>query len=150
MHGVCGNNAQILSWLTPASKEKFGEYDGQLIGFKGKLRRALSLDEVCGRLAEKLGAKPAALAFGPAKIKTAAVISGGAADMVTQAIAAGADVFITGNADEPTQEICRESKINFVSAGHYNSEKAGILALKKIIAARFSAETEFIDVPNPF
>ena len=40
-----------------------------------------------------------------------------------------------------------ESSINFINAGHYNTEKLGIQNLGEVIAKEFNLEVEFVDVP---
>ena len=70
--------------------------------------------------------------------------------MLEQAIAAGADLFVTGSRDEYVLAQCREAGINFIAMGHYNSETFGIKALMRYINRRYKVKTEFIDIPNPF
>jgi putative NIF3 family GTP cyclohydrolase 1 type 2 len=43
----------------------------------------------------------------------------------------------------------REEKIHFISAGHYATEKFGIIALGELIAKTFDVQVHFIDIPNP-
>ncbi|MDT8285717.1 MAG: Nif3-like dinuclear metal center hexameric protein, partial [Elusimicrobiales bacterium] len=62
---------------------------------------------------------------------------------------AGLDLFVTGEAGEPSQETARELGINFISAGHYNTEKDGVRNLGRLLARRFRVAASFIDVPNP-
>ncbi len=69
--------------------------------------------------------------------------------MFEQAAAAGLDLYITGEAAEPAQEFARESRSNFVAAGHYNTEKPGVMALAGVLEKKFGVKTEFIDIPNP-
>ncbi|MBI5622890.1 MAG: Nif3-like dinuclear metal center hexameric protein [Elusimicrobia bacterium] len=149
LHPEVGNNSQILRYFRARQLKPFGMYDGQSIGFKGVLPKPLSLLEVCAVLKERLDSSPLVHPFGPAKVKTLGVISGGASDMVDQAAGAGLDLYVTGEPNEPLQEACREHGINCVCAGHYDSEKAGVLALADLVRRRFRVETRFIDVPNP-
>ena len=69
--------------------------------------------------------------------------------MFDQAVAAGLDLYITGEVSEPVQEFARESRANFIAAGHYNTEKPGVMALADILENKFKVKTEFIDIPNP-
>ncbi len=69
--------------------------------------------------------------------------------MYEEAAEAGIDLYITGEVSEFVQEMARESGTNFISAGHYNTEKPGVLALEKILRSKFKVKTDFIDVPNP-
>jgi len=148
-HPASGNNAQILKLLGAGSSEPFGIYDGATIGVKGKFKKPASLSGIKEILKRKLGSRPLSFNFGPARIKTVGIVSGGAQSMFEQAVAGGLDLFITGEVSESVQEYAREHKANFISAGHYNTEKPGVRALEKILSKRFKVKTEFIDIPNP-
>ncbi|HAT72632.1 MAG TPA: Nif3-like dinuclear metal center hexameric protein [Elusimicrobia bacterium] len=148
-HPVCGNNARLLKMLGAGKMKPFGSYDGETIGYSGTFPKALSLGDIAAALAIKLDAEPLCFRFGTEKIKTAGIISGGAARMFDQAVAAGLDLYITGEVSEPVQEFARESRANFIAAGHYNTEKPGVMALADILENKFKVKTEFIDIPNP-
>ncbi|MCG2726623.1 MAG: Nif3-like dinuclear metal center hexameric protein [Elusimicrobia bacterium] len=148
-HIKVGNNAQIMNYLGAKQIKPFGSYDKETIGFKGSFSKQKQLDEIVKILSDKLNSKVLCLEFGQKKIKTLGVISGGAQNMFNQAIEENLDLYITGEISEFVQETARENNINFISAGHYNSEKPGIWALEKLIKAKFKVETKFIDVPNP-
>lgn len=149
MHPVCGNNARLLAMLGARGLHPFGSYKGETIGFSGTLPRALEIGEIAAALALKLDAEPLCFRFGAKKIRTVAAVSGGASSMFAQAAAAGLDLFITGETGEPVQELARETRSNFIGAGHYNTEKPGVQALAGVLERKFRVRTEFIDVPNP-
>lgn len=148
-HPGCGNNAQLLKMLGAGNLEPFGFYEGVSVGFKGVFRKPLSMDGIAALLAIKLDAEPLCFRFGTEKIRTAGVVSGGAARMFVQAIEAGLDLYITGEVGEFVQELARETRSNFIAAGHYNTEKPGVKALAAILEKKFRVKTEFIDIPNP-
>ncbi|HAH32284.1 MAG TPA: Nif3-like dinuclear metal center hexameric protein [Elusimicrobia bacterium] len=148
-HPVCGNNARILKMLGAEKLKPFGLYDGESIGFKGTFPGGKSLDTVINILTGGLGSDILGFRFGPKKIKTLGVVSGGADSMFPQAIEAGLDLYITGEVSESVQETARENAINFISAGHYNTEKPGVKALAELLKKKFRVKIEFIDVPNP-
>ncbi|MFA6433825.1 MAG: Nif3-like dinuclear metal center hexameric protein [Elusimicrobiales bacterium] len=148
-HRTVGNNARILKLLGASGLKPFGVSDGETIGFKGAFNRPRSVAEVIKTLQNELAAEITAFSFGTEKIRTLGVVSGGAQKMFDQAIADGLDLYITGEVSEFVQETARENRSNFISAGHYNTEKPGILALQTLIRSKFKAETVFIDVPNP-
>ena len=148
-HPIVGNNARIMKFLGAKALKPFGSYDGELIAFKGSFARPKPAAEIIRILQKKLGADILHFGFGPKRIKTLGVVSGGAESMFTQAIAAGLDLYITGEVGEFVQEMARENKTNFISAGHYNTEKPGVWALERLVRAKFKVKTEFIDVPNP-
>lgn len=148
-HPVVGNNARLLALLGAKRLRPFGSYDGETIGFSGMLPRPLALGEVAAALAIKLDAEPLCFRFGREKVRTVAAVSGGAARMFDQAAAAGLDLYLTGEVAESTQELARETKSNFIAAGHYNTEKPGVQALAALLEKKFGVKTEFIDIPNP-
>jgi len=148
-HPISGNNARLMNMLGARNLKPFGIYDGQAIGFKGGFSRPKTVREITGILGEGLGSRCLAFARGPEKIRTLGVVSGGAASLLEQAAAEKLDLYITGEAAESSQEAARENGINFLAAGHYNTEKTGVQALALLLRARFRLRTEFIDIPNP-
>jgi len=148
-HPLAGNNASLLKMLGAKNLKPFGAYDGGTIGFRGVFAKPLDMGDVAAALAIKLDAEPLCFCFGPKKIRAVGVVSGGAADIFRQAVDAGLDLYITGDVRESTQEFARESRANFISAGHYNTEKPGVIALAGVLEKKFGVKTEFIDIPNP-
>lgn len=148
-HRIVGNNAGILKFLGAGNLKPFGNYDGTVVGFKGAFRRPRTVTEVIKTLQDRLSSDILSFNFGTKRIKTLGVISGGAAGMFPQAINAGLDLYITGEAGEFVQEMARENRTSFISAGHYNTEKPGIRALERLVRSKFRVKTEFIDIPNP-
>lgn len=148
-HPVCGNNARLLRMLGAGKLKPFGTYHGETIGFSGTFPKPLSIGDVAAALAIKLDAEPLCFRFGTDKIRTAAAVSGGGAGMFGQAAEAGLDLYLTGETGEFVQELARETRCNFIAAGHYNTEKPGVIALAEVLARKFRVGTEFIDVPNP-
>ncbi len=148
-HPACGNNAMLLKMLGAKGLRPFGSYKGVTIGFSGRLPRPLEIGEIAAALALKLDAEPLCFRFGAKKIRTVGAVSGGASSMFDQAAEAGLDLFITGEAGEPAQEYARETRSNFIAAGHYNTEKPGVQALAAVLERKFGVKTEFIDIPNP-
>lgn len=147
-HPVIGHNACLMRAIGAQRLKPFGEYHGNLIGFSGFIEPT-ELPVLVQKLENFCGAKARVLNFGTPKVESVGIISGGAYSMLPQAISAHLDVFVTGALDEPVQEWCREGHINCIALGHYNSERAGVLALQELVAKRFDVETEFIDIANP-
>jgi putative NIF3 family GTP cyclohydrolase 1 type 2 len=59
------------------------------------------------------------------------------------------DAFLTGDAKETTKYIAEEGRINYIYAGHYNTEKLGIIELGKRIEKIFGVDVAFADIKNP-
>ena len=69
--------------------------------------------------------------------------------LIDAAIAAGVDLFLTGEASEQTYHSAVENDIAFIAAGHHATERYGVQALGEYLASHFALEHRFIDCPNP-
>ncbi len=147
-HAQIGHNALLINSLGAKNIRPFASYHGQEIGFCGTITPA-TLTSVVRSLEKTCSTKATVLAFGPKKIRTVGIVSGGGWSMLSDAMALGLDLFVTGSLDEPAQELCREGHINCIGLGHYNSEKIGVRALMKLVQQHFHVETQFIEIKNP-
>ena len=66
-----------------------------------------------------------------------------------QAVAAGADLYVSGEISENTVHLARETGVPYIAAGHHATERYGVMALADHLAARFGLECEYVDVDNP-
>jgi dinuclear metal center YbgI/SA1388 family protein len=82
-------------------------------------------------------------------IKKVAWCTGGAQGYFEAAIAAGADVYITGEISEPQAHYAREMGVAYIACGHHASERYGAPAVAAHAAAHFGLQHEFIDIDNP-
>jgi len=149
-HSFLGNNAQIVSKLGLGNVEPFGDYKERKIGYKGLLPKSFSLEEIVGRLFGVWEDGINALRFGPAEIRSIAVISGGAPYVVSQAISEGVDLYITGDASHSIYHECREAEINVLFAGHYLTEVFGVRAMAELVAQELGIESIFLDIPTGY
>ncbi|MEM7048053.1 MAG: Nif3-like dinuclear metal center hexameric protein [Acidobacteriota bacterium] len=148
-HGEVGNNVLAAQALGLAELEPFAVNLGFPIGYRGRFTAPLPFSELLARCAQLFGQQPLAQGSGPEQISTVGIVSGGAQKDIYQAIAAGLDVFITGEISEWVMNLAREAGIHYLSVGHHASEVLGIKALGEWVAERFGIEVEYIDVPNP-
>ena len=150
-HETVGNNISLLNLFQTENIAPFGYYHGNPIGFQGDLKENQTLTEILGFLEDKLEQKAVkAYPFGKEKIKNISVVSGGASSILYEAIKKKTDLFITGELTEYTQELCRETGLNYIALGHYSSEKLGVQNLSREIQKNFECEIEFIDIKNDF
>jgi dinuclear metal center YbgI/SA1388 family protein len=147
-HPEYGNNAVLARQLKMAQIRPFGLYHGQLIGFQGFFPEPISLEEAIRRVLPDGGQPVSVPPYGPEKIKRAAVISGGAGSEAMQAIAAGLDLYVTGEASHEIYHQAEEAGMSYVAAGHYATETGGVKALAAKVSAELGLETCFIDVPT--
>jgi dinuclear metal center YbgI/SA1388 family protein len=148
-HPVVGNNAL---WLARLGFElegiDLGYFHGRAIGAIGLSPKRQTLLDMVEQIEQIAGAIPRVYAYGPQTVRRLGVVTGGGQGNLIEAIARGCDTFLTGEVGEPTEGIAREEGINFIAAGHYNSEKIGVQALGDLLKAQFGVETFFCDVPN--
>jgi dinuclear metal center YbgI/SA1388 family protein len=148
-HSQLGNNILGLRGLGLVDPLPFAEFEGQLTGFWGSFDSPLPVEEFVARCRELFQQEPTVFASGPDSITRAGIVSGGGASAIHDAIRLGLDAFVTGEPTEWVMNLARESRLNFVAAGHYATERLGVRALGEHLAERFGLEVEFIDVPNP-
>jgi putative NIF3 family GTP cyclohydrolase 1 type 2 len=129
--------------------EGFGEYKGQQIALRGVLPQSEMLELFVERVMRNIHSEPRVFEGGNHMVDKVAVCSGGAPELVEEAIAAGCDLFLTGEAAEYTPAMAAEGKIHIVAAGHHATEIFGVRALAEELGKHFDGcEAEFIDIPN--
>jgi dinuclear metal center YbgI/SA1388 family protein len=158
-HPELGNNALIAEALGATSLEPFALHHGEPIGFIATLSGGggdnasedggTSAQALFARVRELTARDPLVFDAGPATIRRLAIVSGGGADYIADAIAAGADALLTGEPVERVMSTAREAGIHFIAAGHYATETFGVKALGEHVAQRFGVRHVFLDVPNP-
>ena len=146
VHPDVGNNAVLARELGIDVRGTFGEYKGMPVGVWGELD--CTRDELRGRLATALGGRVHVVAGGPERIRRAGVITGGGADEIGAAAAAGLDAFVTGEARNHNFFDAEEGGINLYLGGHYATETWGVRALAAHLAERFGFEWTFLDHPT--
>lgn len=145
-HAVLGNNAQWGNRLGLTADARFGDQDLGFIGAADPHRDLASLTEHLQKLA---GRPPIVLPGDGRPLRRIAWCSGGAQGFFEAAIAAGADVFLTGEISEPQAHYARETGVAFMACGHHASELYGVQALGSAIAAELGLHHQFIDIDNP-
>ena len=148
-HPEVGNNTLACEALGLEPSEPFGEHHGRAIGFVGRSADGVPFEELRARCSEAFGQEPFAWDSGPGVVHSVGVVTGAAASMFGEAIAAGLDAFLTGEPAEHVMADARESGTHFIAAGHYATETLGVRRLGELLADRFGVEHRFVDSPNP-
>lgn len=149
-HPEVGNNALIARRLELSDCRPFGSWNGVALGFAGALPRRLPRDELKEYCAERLATPIRMLPFGAPAVRSLAVVSGAAADLVEEAARAGCDAFLTGETSHTAYHRAREAAVNLLFAGHYATETWGVRALGEHLERRLGLETFFCDAPTGF
>jgi dinuclear metal center YbgI/SA1388 family protein len=143
-HPEIGNNALLAREL---GVDVEGPFAG--IGVGGRLPAPEPIESFLTRVRERIAPEPLVFRDGPEELERIGIVSGGGGRYLAEAAAAGYDLFLTGEPEEPSLHLARELGITFVAAGHYATERLGVQALAARIAERFDLEWEFVELPNP-
>lgn len=141
-HPIIGNNAGLCKLLGIKNIEPV------YVGFAGDLAEPMKFSDFVVLVNKKLETNSRIMPAGPRIIKRVGVISGGAARNFAQAKEAGADTYMCGDICESVVREVEEAGINYINAGHYNTEKLGIQNLGELVEKKFKIKVEFIDIPN--
>ncbi|NOY77590.1 MAG: Nif3-like dinuclear metal center hexameric protein [Calditrichaeota bacterium] len=142
-HDRLGNNIQILQKLDLRPVEPLE------VGFIGTFREPLSRDAFLALVNQKLMCDAAPFFYGPDAIQTVLVISGASSAAYQEAAARGVDAFVGGDIREENVRGIEEVQLNYIAAGHYNTERFGVQALLNHLTEKFDLETAFFEIPNP-
>ena len=143
-HPEVGNNALLAAALGADEHVAFAG-----IGRGATFAEPVPSGELFARVSAATGREPLVFDAGPAEIRRIAIVSGGAAGRLDQAIAEGYDAFLTGEPKENVMADAREAGIHFIAAGHYATETFGVRRLGELLAERFGIEHVWVDLPNP-
>ncbi len=145
-HAELGNNACLARLLGWRDDGGFGA-DG--LGRWHQLPRPQSADALARQVSRRLGRRPQLVGDAARTVHRVAWCTGAAQDMLEDAIAAGADLFVSGDISERTTHLAREAGVCYLAAGHHATERYGVQALGQHLAARFGIGHAFFDDDNP-
>jgi dinuclear metal center YbgI/SA1388 family protein len=148
VHPEVGNNVQLARQLDITIEGPLEPGNPRTVGLIGSLNEPVSPRDFARRVQQVLGREPL-LVEGPQMIRRIGWCTGGGQGYIDQAIAAGVDLYLTGEASEQTFHSARENGISFIAAGHHATERYGVQALGDYLARRFAIEHLFIDCANP-
>jgi dinuclear metal center YbgI/SA1388 family protein len=145
-HPQWGNNVQLGLRLGWTASGRFGE---QQLGCLATLPSATGLEQLSTQVEQAVQHAVVAVPGDGRPLRQVAWCTGGAQSYFEAAIAAGADVFVTGEISEPQAHYARESGVAYLACGHHASERYGARALGDHLAAQFGVQHVFIDIDNP-
>lgn len=148
VHPEVGNGITVCRALDLRELEPFGHSHGVDVGLRGALPKPKSADDFASGLAGLFGDGVIEFRFGPDKIETVGVITGGGSSMVDHAVVAELDAFVTGEIKHGAYFFGEEGGVNLYACGHYATELTGIKALMAQVAENFDIKTVLIDIPT--
>ncbi len=145
-HDEVGNNVQLLKLLGLPVTGDFGTWRGMPVGKYAELEEPTELEKIVEKVKERIRKDPLIFPFGKKEVKRIAVVSGGGCSTLPEAVDKGFDLFITGEPMEWCESYAKDEGINVIFAGHYHTERFGVMALGELLKRRFGIEFEFVEI----
>jgi dinuclear metal center YbgI/SA1388 family protein len=148
MHEEMGNNAQLGRRLGLNPDGRFAE-DG--LGWIGSVADPAigTVGEMAQVIARQLDRQPLVIGDPQQPLGRIAWCTGAAHTLLPEAIAAGANTYLSGEISEPTVHLARETNVAYIACGHHATERYGVQAVGNHVAERFGVRHHFIDIDNP-
>jgi putative NIF3 family GTP cyclohydrolase 1 type 2 len=108
-----------------------------------------SVADLAQQIERQLGRRPLVIGDPAQKLGKIAWCTGAAQSLLGDAIAAGANVYLSGEISEPTVHLARECGVAYLACGHHATERYGVQALGEHLTAQFGIAHHFIDIDNP-
>ena len=144
--GRLGAEVARIAFAVDACMETFRRAIAWQADLQGRLPAPQPLPHITEALFDGQRNCLAVLPFGPEQVERVALVSGGGTRDLAAAIAAGVDLFVTGDAAHENYHAALEAGINVVSGGHYLSEVYGVRAVAERVARDTGMATTLIDV----
>jgi dinuclear metal center YbgI/SA1388 family protein len=148
-HPELGNNAQLARVLGLRADARFGEQELGFLGGRHDGGAFADASALTRHVERALGRQVTVVEGRPGPIVRVGWCTGGAQDYFEDAIAAGAQAFITGEISEPQAHYARECGVTYLACGHHATERYGAPAVAAHVAQALGVEHRFIDVDNP-
>lgn len=148
-HPELGNNAQLGLRLGWEAQGRFGEQELGWLGMPTPVAAGTRADTLAEHVQQVLGRPVTCLPGDGRVIRQLAWCTGGAQGAFESAIAAGADLFLTGEISEPQAHLSRETGVAFIAAGHHATERYGAPAVAAHVAAAHGLDHVFVEIDNP-
>ena len=131
-----------------------GEQDGATVGFGrvGKIPSEMTLREYALLVKKNLKLSDVKVYGNPKqRVKTAAVCTGSGKSMISDVLAAGADVYVTGDIDHHTGIDTVAQGLCIIDAGHYGTEYIFMEDMKERLERAFpTLQVTCAQVKSPY
>jgi len=148
-HSELGNNVQLGHCLGINIEGCFGGARGIEMARYGHLAQPLSADGLQRHISDSLQRHALHLGGHDRSIRRVAWCTGAAQGYFQAAIDIGVDAYISGEVSEWCTHLARETGVHYFAAGHHATERFGVQALGRHLAAEYGLDFKFIDIDNP-
>ena len=145
-HPQLGNNAQLGQRLGLSITSNFGDHD---LGCVGTLSAPVAAGDFANVVEKALGRTPLLVGDRARQVRRVGWCTGGAQGYFDADIGAGCELYLSGEISEQTTHLARESGVPYVAAGHHATERYGVEALGRHLAAQCGIFHRHIDIDNP-
>ncbi len=149
IHKEVGNNAVIADAMGIKKRKPFGRYEGVACGVRGQLPKRMAQNAFLELVESRIGAVASAQFFGQKSVRNIGIVSGSGSFAIGQMKRAGLDTLLSGEPRHAAYHDALEARINAVYAGHYATERFGVIALSEKLKKEFpELRTRFIESPT--
>ncbi|MBA2656381.1 MAG: Nif3-like dinuclear metal center hexameric protein [Tatlockia sp.] len=148
-HAELGNNACLGRLFNLESIETHKIAKTRDLLWSGTLAETITAKQFAVKIQKILGREALHLSGSEKPIQKLAWCSGAAQDLIEHAHKLGVDGFLSGEVSERTFYQAQELGIHYFSSGHHATERYGVQALGKHLAAKYGLDYQFIDSTNP-
>jgi dinuclear metal center YbgI/SA1388 family protein len=147
-HPDLGNNAQLAKLLGLVPQARFGEDE---LGWLGVTVDAnvRTVGDLARTIERALKRVPLMIGNPNQPLTRIGWCTGAAQNLLGDAIAAGANTYLSGEISEPTVHLAREAGVAYLACGHHATERYGVQALGSHLAEQFHVQHHFVDIDNP-
>lgn len=149
VHPELGNNAQFARVMGWTGEGCFADQDLGWIGRPAAEPGAETAGCIARSIAARLGREPMLVGDAGRPVRRIAWCTGAAQGYFEQAIATGADLYVSGEISEQTVHLAQESGVPYAAAGHHATERYGVRALAQHLCDVCGIDAAFVDLPNP-
>ncbi len=150
MHPELGHNILLAKMLDLQACRNFVKYHGGELGIAGEIPEGRSPAKIAKTLEKELQTKCVIFGNSDKPVRKIGIISGGGGrpEGIVEAARQGVECFITGETNHTSYHFIKEEGISVIIAGHYATEKPGVIAVMDKIREKFAIDCEFIDIPT--
>ncbi len=142
-HPEVGNNVELGRLLGIKNMRP----DENSLIWQGEL--STNLSEFSKLIEVKLDRMPQIFGGQIREIKKIAWCTGGAQDLIEDALKLNVDLYLSGEVSEKTPAVAKENNISYISAGHHATERYGVQALCRHLCSEFKLQHKYIEINNP-
>jgi len=146
IHYEYGNNKQLAIRL---GFEISKAIKPQSLVWHGILSNPMSIEDLSLHINNCLNRPPLIISEPKKMIRNIAWCTGAAQNYFEDAIALNVDAYLSGEISESTVHLAKESGVSYISAGHYATERYGVIALGQHLAQKFNLAYDFVEIDSP-